>query len=136
MAGTAHYGVGDFVSEYGRHEALMPVVLILSVLASAIYLGVIGQIDPLIYADVVPSLTENNALLLFLATLAATALTSETREWDDYHDVEKGFVIFVGVGLLLLEYSAWFQSLTSGWGEAFIASMFGLVTLATLVVAR
>lgn len=129
-------GVGAFVDEYTSHEALMPIVLIISVLSSAVHLGLIGQIAPQVYVDTIPTLAADNALLVFAATLAATAITSETREWDDYHSVEQGFVSFVGVGLLLNEYSATFQSYASGWGEAFVVGMFGLVTLATLVIAR
>jgi hypothetical protein len=75
-------------------------------------------------------------MLLFLGTLAVTGLSSETRSWQGYHDVEKGFVLFVGVGLLLNEYSAWFQDLAAGWGDGFVAGMFALVTVVTIVIAR
>jgi hypothetical protein len=136
MATSSNYGVGDFLSEYGLHETLMPVTLILAVLSSAVHLGVIGAIQPQVFVDAIPSLSQDNAMLLFLGTLAITAISSETRSWDGYHDVEKGYVIFVAVGLVLNQYSAWFQNLAAGWGDGFVAGMFGLVTVLTIVIAR
>jgi hypothetical protein len=136
MATSNRYGVGDFVSEYGLHETVMPAMLVLSVVSSAIYFGVIGSIEPLVFVETIPALTAENAMLVFLGTLAVTALSSETRDWDYYHDVEQGYLIFVGVGTLLHEFSNWFQSWTSGFGAGYTLGMFVLVTIATIVIAR
>ena len=130
------YDFGAFIEDYGGHEVIMPVVLVLSLLASAVHLTVIDPIQPAVYVDQIPSLTPDNAMLVFLGSLAVTYATSETRAWEHYRTPEKLTVIFVGVGLLLREFSDLFQNWFQGFGQAGLLAMFGLVVLVTIIIAR
>lgn len=125
-----------FVSRYGGSELVVPIAFLLSVVASAIHLGVIGPIEPLIYADVVPSLSTGNSLLVFFGALAVTYATSDTRAWEHYTMPEK---IVVGAGLggvALWEWSAMFYDMVQSWGQPAIAAIFALLVIVGVVVAR
>jgi len=130
------YDFGAFIGDYGGHEVIMPVVLVLSFLASAVHLAVIDPIQPAVYADQIPALNADNALLVFLGALAVTYATSETRAWEHYRAPEKLTVIFVGVGMLLRQFSTVFQDWFQGFGDAGLLAMFGLVVLVTIIIAR
>ena len=126
----------SFVEDYGGHETIMPVVLVLSFIASAVHLTIIAPIEPMVYSGTIPMLTVENSLLVFLGSLVVTYATSRTRSWEHYGRIEKAFVGFTAGGLLLRQFSATFQNWFSQFGDAGLLVMFILVVITTIIVAR
>lgn len=127
---------GKFVSMYSGSELVVPIAFLLTVLASAIHLGVISPIQPEIYTGTIPELGTGNSLLVFFGAMAVTYATSDTRAFDHYTVPEKVVVGGSLGGVAFWEWSATFYDQMQAWGEPAIAAMFGLLVIAGVVVAR